>query len=166
MRIGLDFDRVLFDTDSFDDFYKEHVEGLHHVEDPAPVKNSCYDPEIHAELCEIPIERIWKVFNHDLSKFLYSDVNLLEELGENHTVVIVSRGHERFQKSKIEASKADKYVEEVHIVQEESKDSVDIDFLVDDRVKELERVKIPGAHLNRPEESLEKVVEKVKELEA
>lgn len=165
MRIGLDFDRVLFDTDSFDDFYKEKVEGLHHVEDPAPIKNGCYNPEMHAELCEVPIEEIWKVFEQDLSQFLYGDIELLEEFQEDHELVIVSRGHERFQRSKIEASGADRYVEEVHIVQEEPKDSVDINFLVDDREEELERVKIPGILLKRPEDGLKNVIEEVNELE-
>jgi hypothetical protein len=32
VRIGLDFDRVLFDTDSFNKYLKENVEGLKHVE--------------------------------------------------------------------------------------------------------------------------------------
>ena len=166
MKIGLDFDRVLFDTDRFDDFYKEKVKGLHHVEDPSPVKNGCYDPEIHAELCEIPTQRIWNVFDHDLSQFIYSDIELLQELGKKHTLFIVSRGHQRFQKSKIEASGVEKYVEEVHIVQEEPKDSVEIDILVEDREEELERVKIPTVRINRPKEGLKKVIEKVKDFEA
>jgi 5'(3')-deoxyribonucleotidase len=166
MRIGLDFDRVLFDTDSFDDFYKEKVEGLHHVEDPAPVKNGCYDPEMHAELCGIPEERIWKVFEHNLSQFLYSDIELLKDLQKRHELLIVSRGHERFQRSKIEASGADRYVEKVHIVQDKSKDSVEIDLLVDDRKEELERAEVPEILLKRPEEGLKKVLEEVDDLEA
>lgn len=164
MRIGLDFDRVLFDTDSFDEYYKDHVEGLHHVENPAPVKHGVYDPDMHAELCGIPKERIWKVFEHNLSQFLYKDIDLLDELG--HDLVIVTRGHDRFQKSKIEASNMDGKVDEVFVVQEEAKDSVDIDMLVDDSEEELEKIEIPGIIIERPEEGLEKVLEKVKEFEA
>lgn len=164
MRIGLDFDRVLFDTESFDKYYKDHVEGLHHVEDPAPVEYGVYDPEMHAELCGIPKERIWKVFEQDLSQFLYRDMDLLDEL--NHELVIVTRGHEKFQRSKVEASGITGKVEDVIVVQEESKDSIDIDLLVDDSQQEIERVKIPSVHIERPEEGLEKVLEKVKNFEA
>ncbi len=163
MRIGLDFDRVLFDTDSFDDFYKD-VEGLYHVESPAPVKHGVYDPEMHAEICGIPKERIWKVFEHDLSQFLYDDIELLDEL--DHELIIVTRGHEKFQKLKIEASGITEKVKEIIVVQKRSKDSADIDLLVDDSEEEVERVDIPSIKIKRPEEGLEKVLEKVNELEA
>ena len=164
MRIGLDFDRVLFDTDSFDEFYKEHVEGLYHIENPAPVKHGVYDPEMHAELCGIPKERIWNVFENDLSRFLYPDVELLDKLG--HELIIVTRGHEKFQRLKIESTGITDKVEDVFVVQEESKDSVDIDLLVDDSSEEIERVNIPTVKIERPEEDLEKLIEKVKEIEA
>lgn len=163
MRIGLDFDRVLFDTDRFDDFYKENVEGLHHVEDPDPVEYGVYNPEIHAELCGIPAERIWNIFETDLSHFLYKDINLLEQL--DHELVIVTRGHEKFQRLKVKASGMAEKVKEVHVVQEEAKDSVDIDLLVDDREEEIESVKIPTIHVQRPEEGLEKVLKQVEEFE-
>ncbi len=164
MRVGLDFDRVLFDTDRFDDFYKQHVEGLYHVENPAPVKNGVYDPEMHADLCDIPKERIWKVFENDLSQFLYSDIDLLEEI--NHELVIVTRGHEKFQRLKAEASGITDKVDEVNVVQSESKDSVDIDILVDDSEEEIERIDIPSIKINRPEEGLEKVLKRLKDFEA
>lgn len=164
MRIGLDFDRVLFDTDSFDDFYKENVEGLRHIENPAPIENGVYDPEMHAELCGIPKERLWKVFEQDLSQFVYKDIDLLGEL--DHELVVVTRGHEKFQKLKAEASGITERVEEVIVVQEKSKDSVDIDLLVDDNEEEIKRVNIPSIKVERPEEGLEKVLEKVREFEA
>lgn len=166
MRIGLDFDRTLFDTDSFDDFYKDNVEGLYHVDSPAPVKHGVYDPEMHADLCGIPLERIWSVFSNDLSRFLYSDIDKIEEIKENHDVVIVTRGHEKFQKSKVEASGLADKVEDVIVVQEKSKDVADIDLLVDDRDYELEKVGIPGVKIDRPREGLEKVLERLKNCEA
>jgi len=52
------------------------------------------------------------------------------------------------------------------VVQEEAKDSIDIDLLVDDSSEELERIDVPGIMIERPEEGLEKVLEKVKEFEA
>ena len=165
MRIGIDLDRVLFDTDSFDDFYKEKVEGLYHVDEPAPVKHGCYDPEMHASLCGIPKDRIWKVFENDLSQFLYSDVDLLNELNQ-HKLVLVTRGHEKFQRKKAEASGVSKIFDEIHVVQEESKDSIDIDILADDSNEELENISIPGIKINRPEEGIEKIIKKVENIEA
>lgn len=164
MRIGLDFDRVLFDTDAFDEFYKKETD-LYHVEDPAPVKYGCYDPEMHAEICDVPMEDIWKVFENDLSRFLYDDIELLEELS-SHELIIVTRGHEKFQRKKIEASGLEEKVEEVYVVQEELKNVGNIDVLVDDREKELNQVDIPGILINRPKEGLEKLVNEVDELEA
>jgi ferritin len=119
---------------------------------------------MHAEICGIPKERIWKVFEHDLSQFLYDDIELLNEL--DHELVIVTRGHEKFQKLKAEASGITEKVKEVIVVQERSKDSADIDLLVDDSEEEVERVEIPSIKVERPEEGLEKVLEKVNELEA
>lgn len=165
MRIGIDFDRVLFDTDHFDDFYKEHVEGLYHVEDPAPVKHGCYDPELHAELCEIPKDRIWQVFDHDLSQFIYPDIDLLDDLGD-HKLIIVTRGHEKFQRSKVEASKVSEKFDEIHVVQENAKDCIDIDLLVDDSDEELNKIDVPGIKISRPDEGLEKIIEEVRNFEA
>jgi FMN phosphatase YigB (HAD superfamily) len=165
LRVGIDFDRVLFDTDSFDEFYKDEVEGLYHVEEPAPVKNGCYDPEKHAELCDIPIEKIWKVFENDLSRFLYSDVDLLEDLSD-YDLILVSRGHEKFQRQKIQASKIADRFEEVIIVQKKPKDTANIDILFDDRKEELERAEVPGFQISRPEEGVKKIKEKVADLES
>ena len=165
MRIGIDLDRVLFDTDSFDDFYKDKVEGLHHVEDPAPVRHGCYDPEMHAEICGIPKQRIWNVFDHDLSDFVFADVDILDQLS-NHELILVTRGHQKFQKRKAEASGIAEKMDEVHVVQEEPKDSVEIDLLVDDSDEELERVRVPGIQIKRPGEGLEKILKELEDLEA
>lgn len=163
MKIGLDLDRVLFDTDTFDDFYKKET-GLYHVEDPAPVKNNCYDPELHAKLCGISQEKVWKIFENDLSRFLYSDLDLLEKL-DNHELIIVTRGNERFQRAKIKSSGADERVDDIIIVQEDSKNKNGIDLLVDDRKEELENVDVPGVHIDRPSEGLNKLIKEVTERE-
>lgn len=160
MKIGIDFDRTIFKTDEFDSFYKDHVKGLHHVEEPAPVKHGCYDPEKHARICEIPVERIWKVFENDLSKFIYPDIKLLNKL-EDHELKLVTRGHERFQREKIEASDVKKYFDEVHVVQEKPKDSIDIELLVDDSTEELQRVEVKTLQIRRPEEGIQKLVDEV-----
>ncbi len=164
MIIGLDFDRVLFDTDSFDEYYKENVEGLEHVEANVYDENGNYNPEKHAEICGIPSENIWKALQN-LERFLYNDIELLKELSD-HTLIIVTRGNKKFQERKIKSSNSLKYVDNYKIVEKGPKDQVKIDLLVDDREKELERANIPGVKLSRPQESLKKVISKVEDFEA
>lgn len=163
MRIGLDFDRVLFDTDSFNKHLKENVDGLEHVEASPYNENEVYSPEIHADLCGIPVERIYSAIE-DTSQFLFEDVDVLEDFEDE--LVIVSRGQKNFQRAKIENSGIDELVEEVHVVESGSKDQVDIDVLVDDTVTEIERLDIPGILFKREEDSLKDVLDKVKDFEA
>ncbi len=163
MRIGLDFDRVLFDTDSFNQYLKENVEGLEHVEASPYNENEVYSPEIHAELCGIPVERIYDAIE-DTSQFLFDNVGDLEKFEDE--LVIVSRGEKKFQRAKIENSGITDWVEEVHVIESGSKDQVDIDVLVDDTVTEIERADVPGVLFKREEESLKDVLDEVKELEA
>lgn len=163
MRIGLDFDRVLFDTDAFDEYYKDQT-GLYHVEENVYDRNGNYDPEKHAKVCGIDSEKVWNSLE-DLEQFLYEDIEVLDEL-DNHNLVIVTRGNEKFQRAKVNASGALKFVDDVVIVEKGSKDVADVDLLVDDLEEELENSEAEGVHLKRPEEGLKKIIEKVKELEA
>lgn len=163
MKIGLDFDRVLFDTDSFGEFYRENIDNLHHVENPEPVTNGVYDPEKHAELCGVDKKNIWRLLkSSSLERFLFDDIGLLDNF-DDHRLVIVTRGHEKFQRMKVEGSGADKFVDDVFVVQSKGKDCIDIDLLVDDSIEELDRVDVPGIHLERPSMDLGDVLEKVKD---
>lgn len=161
MKIGFDFDRVLFDTDSFNEHLKENVKGLKHVDASPYNENEVYSPEIHAELCGIPVERIYEAIS-DTSKFLYSDVSLLNEIDDE--VVIVSRGEKEFQKAKIENSGILKYVEDFYVIEKGAKDQVDIDILIDDTLSETERVATPSIVFKREEETLEDVIEELKKI--
>lgn len=163
MRIGLDFDRVLFDTDSFNKYLKENVEGLKHVEASPYNENEVYSPEIHAELCGIPVERIYEAIS-DTSQFLYPDVKVLSDLDDE--VIIVSRGEKEFQKAKIENSGILEYVDEFYVIEKGSKDQVDIDILVDDTLSETERANIPTVLFKREEDDLNDAIDKVKEVAA
>lgn len=163
MKIGVDFDRVLFKTEEFNSYLKENVEKLEHVESSPYNEHGVYDPKIHAELCGIDVEEIYSAMN-DLERFLYSDIEKLKDV--DHEVVIVSRGDSEFQKRKIQGSGADSFVDEVFIVEKGSKNVGDIDFLIDDRKKELEEVGVPGFELDRKIHDLKDGLDEAKRHEA
>ena len=155
MKIGLDFDRVLFDTDSFNEYMKKET-GLHHVEEDVYDENGNYSPERHAEASDIDAENVYDAIK-DLERFIYDDVDLLRNL-DDHTLVIVTRGEEKYQRAKVEASGVKDIFAEVYVVQEGPKDVDGVEFLVDDREEEIHRAGIPGLVLDRDEHGMEHVV--------
>ncbi len=152
MRIGVDFDRVLFDTDSFNHYLKESVEGLREIESSPYNDHGVYSPEIHAELCVIEVGKIYEAIRN-LERFVYSDADILDEI--DHEIVLITRGQKNFQEKKIEASGVKEKVDQVVIVEEGSKDLANIDFLIDDRKKEIEEAEIPGFEFDRTQHSLQ-----------
>lgn len=161
MKIGIDFDRVLFDTDGFKQVLKEELDGFEETYKEAHDSNDNYSGEKHVELMDVSEKKYYEVFNR-CSEFLYSDIKKLERLKEDFELFIVSRGEENYQRLKIENSGADKFFDKVIIVEEGSKDKVDIDFLVDDRKKEVERVEVPSMLFNREKHDAEDLCEKVR----
>jgi len=162
--LGIDFDRVLFNTDEFDQYMRDNVDELEHVEDPEPLdENGNYDPERHAEILGFNPEKIYNIL-HDLEKFIYSDVEALDRLPEDVEKLIVTRGNLRFQSTKIENSGVLEHVDDYVVVEEGSKDVENIDFLVDDRKREHDQVSTPGMLFDRSKHSMEDVVEKVRKL--
>ncbi|MFB6217372.1 MAG: hypothetical protein ABEJ72_10495 [Candidatus Aenigmatarchaeota archaeon] len=141
MRIGIDFDRVLFDTDRFNDYMKNNIEGLVHVDTSPYDEHGNYSPEIHAELCGIPVEKVYEALE-DLERFVYDDIEKLEQLSE-HDLIIVTRGRKKFQETKIQNSGVKNFFDQVVVVEEGDKDVKDIDFLVDDREAELVEAGLP-----------------------
>jgi len=158
LKLGIDFDRVLFDTDGFKKYLLEEVEGFGETYSEANKK--VYKPERHAEILGVSPEKIYRVLDN-AEKFLYPDIEKLERLPDNVNTIIVSRGDKRFQNMKIERSRAIEYVDGVYIVHDQSKDTVDIDFLVDDSEEELERVDIPGLLFDRDKHDIGDIIEKV-----
>lgn len=153
MIVGLDFDRVLFKTDEFKEFLDRQIPGfLEHY----PSEGN-YDPEKHAESMGIDVQRIFDVLEH-AEDYLYEDVSELEELREEHKLIVVSRGDPYFQERKIVDSGVVEHVDGYFIVEEESKDDINIDFLVDDRGKELEDVSVPGFLMKRNEHDISDIV--------
>lgn len=158
MIIGFDFDRVLFKTDEFKDFLDREIEGF--LEEYPEEGN--YDPEKHAERLGIDVEEIYSALEK-AEDFLYPDTGKLEELRDDFKIVVVSRGDPYFQEKKIEYSGVLEHVDGFFIVEDGRKDQINIDFLVDDWEKEVERVDVPGYLMDRSGEDLEKVIDFLRE---
>jgi|APHM01.1.fsa_nt_gi hypothetical protein len=162
MNIGIDFDRVLFDTDRFNKYLKDET-GLYHVEEDLYDEKGCYSPEKHAKACGIETEEIFDAM-HDLNRFLYNDVDKLRDLKPRHNLFLVTRGQEKFQKQKVKASGAQRLFDQLTVVQGASKDIADIDYLVDDREDEIEAADIPGMVFKRGENTISDVINEIGEL--
>ena len=163
MKIGVDFDRVLFKTDEFNEYLKEET-GLHHVEEDVYDENGCYSPEKHARACGIAPETVYNAIQ-DLNRFLYSDVDSLKKLKPEHELFIVTRGEEKLQKQKVKNSGADRLFDQLYIVPGAPKNVGGLDFLVDDREEEIEDASVPGMVFNREKHDIEDVIEKIGDIE-
>ncbi len=161
MILGIDFDRVLFRTDEFKEFLDKEIPSFLET---YPQEGN-YDPEKHAEKLDVDPEKIFEALNHS-DEFVYSDVERLEELRDDFRLVIVSRGDPYFQEKKIVNSGVLEHVDGYFIVEDEDKDVVEIDFLVDDRKEEIERVDVPGLVLDRSKEGLDLFIEEALKLKA
>lgn len=159
MIVGIDFDRVLFDTDRFNEDLKEATE-LHHVDAEVYDENGNYSPEKHAEEAGADTENIYEFVERNSRKYIYPDVKDLEEL--DYEIWIVTRGEKKFQEAKIQAAGIENLADKVVVVEDGSKD-VGIDFLIDDRVEELEKADLRGYVLDRSKETLKDAVEEVEE---
>lgn len=139
MIVGIDFDRVLFDTKSF----KFHLEKRfpRYIE-TYPADKQLYQPSIHAKRMGISVNQLMQEVKAS-NQFLRSDVSVLDQL-VSHNLVIVSRGDKRFQLTKIEYSGITDVIDSIYIVQTESKSVAPIDILIDDRRDELGRAGLPG----------------------
>lgn len=160
MRIGIDFDRVIFDTERFDQYFKDHTD-LYHVEEDVYDENGNYSPEKHAEVCGVEINDVYSSLE-ELGKFVYDDIrSLADELSE-HELVIVTRGEERFQRKKVEASSVMDIFDDVEFIESGKKSEVGIDLLIDDLEEEIEGSEIPGFVFDREKHGAEDIVDFVR----
>ncbi|PSG99119.1 MAG: hypothetical protein BRC29_03255 [Nanohaloarchaea archaeon SW_7_43_1] len=157
MKIGIDFDRVLFDTDGFKKNLTEKFPEFNETYDQAK-KDNYYNLEKHAKLLGVEEEKLLAEMRK-CEEYLYSDVEKLEKLKDKHELIIVTRGDPVLQKEKLEYSGALEYFDGYEIVTDGSKDVRGIDFLVDDWKEELERIDLPGLLIDRQKEGMEKVIE-------
>ena len=165
MRIGIDFDRVLFDTEGFKQSLFTDIDGFNETYADAENGKGVYDPDKHAEILEIDVSRIHEALSK-ASKFLYGDIGKLD-LIESHEVVIVSRGDPNFQAEKIQRSGALGYADDYCVVHDRSKDAADIDFLADDSRSELEQVELREDQkflFSREQHGVEDILKRVQNL--
>ncbi|MFB6200025.1 MAG: hypothetical protein ABEJ83_04040 [Candidatus Nanohaloarchaea archaeon] len=167
MRIGIDFDRVIIDTDELDKQIKEET-GLCHVEADVFDEQGNYSPRKHAEACGVDVEEVCNQLE-DITEFVYDDVDELEQLGPEYDLVLVTRGRKEYQKRKLDRADVKHLFDEIYILPESLEerpkdDSTGIDFLVDDLEEEVERVDVPGMVFDREEQSMQDVVDRVEEL--
>lgn len=165
MRIGVDFDRVLFDTEDFKHYLDEEIPGF--LDSYGLATGEGYNPEKHAEIMDVDPEVIYDTLDYETERFMYEDVDVLGELEDEHDVVIISRGDPEFQGIKIENADLGY---EYFIVTGESEENPKqlgentqhpadqpLDYLIDDREYEHENFDGSGFHLQRPEDRLEDV---------
>jgi phosphomannomutase len=156
MKIGIDFDRVLFDTDSFKQELDTEFPKFGDTYDQAK-KDGFYNLQKHADIMGVSEEELLDEMRN-CRKHLYSDIEELEKLRDEHEVIVVTRGDPVIQKEKLEYSGALEYVDGYEIITEGTKEVGGIDFLIDDWEEELERVELPGLHLDREKEGLDKII--------
>lgn len=160
MRVGLDFDRVVFDTESFDEYFKKNTD-LYHVDEDVYDENGNYSPEKHAEACGVDIEEVYEALR-DLEQFLYDDIREIKDRLREHELVIVTRGQERFQRMKVEASGAMELFDDVEFVESGPKSQADVDVLIDDLDDEINDIEIPGFLFDREKHSAEDIIKFVR----
>jgi hypothetical protein len=166
MKIGVDFDRVLFDTEEFKQYLEDEIPGF--LDTYGLATGQGYNPEKHAEIMSIDPDTIYDTLDYSEGRFLYEDVGELQSWTEEHEVVIISRGDPEFQSTKIE--NADLGFEYFIVTGEaqlnpkqlgedtQHPEEDPVDFLVDDRPYEHRNFDGPGTYLQRPDESLEDVM--------
>lgn len=165
MRVGVDFDRVLFDTEDFKDYLEQKIPGF--LDSYGLATGEGYNPEKHSEIMDVEPDVIYDTLDYETGRFLYDDIDVLGELDEQHEVVIISRGDPEFQGTKIENADLD---HEYFIVTGESEENPKqlgektqhpgeqpLDYLIDDREYEHESFDGPGFHMQRPRDGLEDV---------
>ena len=166
MKIGVDFDRVLFKTEEFKKSLFTEIDRFSETYSDAENSKGVWKPEKHAEILSISPSRIHGALSK-ASEFLYKDSSMLGDL-TGHEVVIVSRGDPNFQAEKIERSGVLDYVDNYCTVRKRPKDSADIDFLVDDSRSELERVDLKEDRkflFSREKHSVEGILERIQKLD-
>lgn len=160
LTILIDFDHVLFDSDRFQDqlpvnaeVFKDTYEQVYH--------DGGYDHREHAALLDVSPEQVQDVYRA-AEDCLY-DPDVLEALGETHTVYIATRkSHDGWQQQKIRSAGVHGYVDGVIVFSGDPDASPkyfpDADVLVDDTLTELSASSVQhGYHFDEDENTLTQV---------
>ncbi len=161
MKLGLDFDGVLFNTKLLKKKLEERYDCFmesYHENKKESVYNSIYDFRGQCKDMNVDSKEFLETVK-DLSKdCLYDDVDKLNDIGLEK--VIITRGKRDFQKAKIEGSGILDYVDDYRIVDGNySKNFEDIDILIDDTLNELYGFKGKKIHFDREEADLELLID-------
>lgn len=147
MRVGIDFDGVLFDVEAFKHDLYERLDDFEATY-PDAKQDGLYRPRRHAELMGIEYSELVDVFACAADH--RRDLDPLTHLS-SHTLILVTRGSRPFQQLKVELTRAGEYFDEAVYVEKSiealPKDrAVQLDFLVDDKKDEVEAVTVPTFH--------------------
>ena len=165
LKIGIDFDRTLFDTDGFKEKLEKDFPGFSDSYTEAK-RNGIYKPGRHAELVGVELQKLFDEFR-EARKFVYDDIEKLEKLkNKSNSLVLVSRGDKEFQRIKIKSSGIQELFDKVAIISKPLKTApkdkvVEIDLMIDDRREELEAIDIPGILVDPDRKETEKVIEAI-----
>lgn len=167
MRIGIDFDHVLFDTEKFKKHLFEEFPEFDSTYTEAQDERGVYSVSRHAEVLDVPVTMLMNAVDH-ASECVFEDVELLGEVDAE--LVIVSRGDPEFQAEKIRQSGILEVIESFEIVEHEPKDrGTGIEALIDDREKEFERTGLDRDRFmlfDRSSHGAEHIVEWIEGLES
>lgn len=148
MRIGVDFDKTIFDTPAFytciEDIvevsierFKDTFEALYNEKGDVTAEDHAEKllPEAGKEDVEELADAIRTAYEA-APEYLHTEVlELLQEIRQAHEVVIITRkSHDGWQQKKVHESGAEKYVDDVIVVSGEAADTPKdaVDVLIDD----------------------------------
>jgi hypothetical protein len=152
MIVGIDFDRVLFDTEAFKEELEAHHPGfLEHYDN----NRYLYQTKPGDDDIPVPVSELEATMS-ELQPYLIENVEALSK--SDLTFVIVSRGPQWFQRKKISNSNITTYIPRYITVDTEPKDMTNIDYLIDDNQDELQRISIPSFHFKRQEHTVDTIL--------
>ena len=165
LRIGIDFDRTLFDTDGFKNELETRFPEFSTLYDDA-VESGIYKPRKHAEIMDVKPAELFKEMKN-CKKFVYRNLEELERINNaGHQLHLVTRGDAEIQRLKIKGAGVQRYFDSIEVISksidELAKDSViELDLLVDDRDEELDAVKIKTLKASTENQDISVLVDKI-----
>lgn len=143
MKIGLDFDKTVFDTGGLVEELPVDLELFKNTFEKVYLSGN-YTAERHAQELqdrgkEVSANRIKDVYSKAPN---YLKTEVLEKASSKHCLFMVTRADTKgWQQQKIRAAAAEKYFHDIYIVYgDQPKDVPELDVLVDDNSEELVEV--------------------------
>lgn len=170
MTIAVDFDHVLFDSSGFYEQIPVDPDDFKDTFETVYLENG-KEYRIRDHVRKLNQHPEYDVSPTDLEELYgkapqYLRRDGLQELTDRYDVVIATRAtHQGWQRQKVTASGADRYVEDVIVVQgeptENPKTVTDADVLIDDRQYEHANVDMPGYRFDEEEDTFDDMLQEV-----